>query len=120
MRGGVQRACLWRRANGSVRTFPTRFFRAALVACFVCGSAPAAISHLTRGWRFITELRARPGLADIPVVVMTGAGQRTLASAPVSAGYLAKPLDRERLLETIEAALARTKRRKSGSHPIGE
>jgi CheY-like chemotaxis protein len=72
------------------------------------------------GWRFIVELRARPELAQIPVVVVSGAGERTLNSAPVSAGYLEKPINPARLLETVAACLARRKRRTSGVRPIGE
>jgi CheY-like chemotaxis protein len=72
------------------------------------------------GWRFIAELKARPDLAAIPVVVFTGGGERALISAPVSAGYIEKSVGPERLLETIAACLARRKRRHaSGSQPVG-
>jgi CheY-like chemotaxis protein len=70
------------------------------------------------GWQFITELRARPALAQIPVVVVSASGDRLLFTAPVSAGYLTKPLDADRLLETIAASLTRRGRRPSGSRPI--
>ena len=72
------------------------------------------------GWHLVAELRARQALADIPVVVMTGAGDHVLMSAPVSAGYLAKPLSRARLLETLAATVERARRRDSGPYPPGE
>jgi CheY-like chemotaxis protein len=59
------------------------------------------------GWSFLIELKRTPGLASIPVVVMTHAGDRVLASAPVSAGYLSKPFEPARVLQTIEACLVR-------------
>jgi CheY-like chemotaxis protein len=71
------------------------------------------------GWRLVTELRARPALAKIPVVVISAAGERLLRTAPVSAGYLAKPFDPDRLVETVAVSLVRRGRRPSGSHPIG-
>ena len=62
------------------------------------------------GWAFVSELRKSPTLADILVVVITQGGNRVLSSAPVSAGYLSKPLDRRKLLETIENCLWRNGR----------
>lgn len=66
------------------------------------------------GWTFMSELRAHPHLATIPVVVTTQGGARALNAAPVSAGYLTKPLERSRLLETIECCLLRRAARRSG------
>ncbi len=73
--------------------------------------------HLPRmdGWQLVAAMRESPRLAEIPVVVMTGAGEHALTSAPVSAGYLAKPLSRARLLETVAVVLARAGRRGSGT-----
>jgi CheY-like chemotaxis protein len=71
------------------------------------------------GWRFIAEVKERPALAEIPIIVISGSGERTLVSAPVSAGYLEKPINAARLLETLAACLARRKRRASGTRPIG-
>jgi CheY-like chemotaxis protein len=58
------------------------------------------------GRQLMTEMKARPSLAEIPVVVMTGAGRRLLYAAPVAAGYLEKPISSARLLETLAASLA--------------
>jgi CheY-like chemotaxis protein len=69
------------------------------------------------GWQTIAEMKARPELAAIPVVVLTGAGRRVLSSAPVSAGYVEKPLNAARLLETIAVCLARRSARASGILP---
>ncbi len=52
----------------------------------------------------------RSELATIPVVVITQAGDHVLASAPVSAGYLAKPFEAHRLIESIQVCLARRRR----------
>lgn len=59
------------------------------------------------GWAFMTQLRRLKALTSIPVVMISGAGDKVLSSAPVAAGYLSKPLDRRRLLETIELCLLR-------------
>ena len=67
------------------------------------------------GWELIAGMRARPALSAIPIVVITGAGERALTSAPVSAGYL----DKTRLLETLAVCLTRAGRRPSGSFPAG-
>src|SRR4051812_1371969 len=60
------------------------------------GLAPALIvldlkMPVMDGWTFMAELKKEPELTSIPVVVITGAGERVLTSAPVSAGYLQKP-----------------------------
>ena len=68
------------------------------------------------GWQLVTALKEHPELAGIPVVVMSG-GHRALTSAPVSAGYVDKPINPARLLETLAAALARKDRRVSGVLP---
>jgi CheY-like chemotaxis protein len=50
------------------------------------------------GWDFFKELRARPALADVPVVVHTSAP----GSAPQGATrVLTKPLDLTRLLDVV-------------------
>jgi CheY-like chemotaxis protein len=69
------------------------------------------------GWQLITEMKNRPVLAAVPVVAVSGAGQRALMSAPVSAGYLEKPFTPARLLEIVATCLAR-RRRPSGTRPI--
>jgi CheY-like chemotaxis protein len=72
------------------------------------------------GWQFVSELRGRPPVSQTPVVVVSGGGDHLLSSAPVSSGYLTKPLDADRFLETIAVSLVRKgKRRPSGSQPIG-
>jgi CheY-like chemotaxis protein len=68
------------------------------------------------GWAFMAELKARPDLARIPVVVTSQGGAHLLNTAPVSAGYLEKPLDRSRLLQTIETCLLRRQRSESLDH----
>ncbi|MFT3765880.1 MAG: response regulator [Minicystis sp.] len=59
------------------------------------------------GWAFMAELKARAELAEIPVVVTSQEGDRVLNTAPVSAGYIDKPINRSRLLETIACLLWR-------------
>ena len=72
------------------------------------------------GWRFVAEVKSRPALAAIPIVVISGGGVHILSSAPVSAGYLEKPIHRQRLLQTVAACLERRGRAPPGSHPVQE
>jgi two-component system chemotaxis response regulator CheY len=62
------------------------------------------------GWTFLKELKREASFGSIPIVVTTQAGERVLASAPVSAGYLAKPFEAHRLIETVQACLERRRR----------
>jgi CheY-like chemotaxis protein len=71
------------------------------------------------GWALWQEIKTHPVLAPIPIVVMSGYGEAVLNSAPVSAGYLRKPLERSQLLETIASCLWRHRRRRSGTRPVG-
>ena len=59
------------------------------------------------GATFIAELKAQPALSRITIVVMSGGGGHLLNLAPVSAGYLEKPVSRDRLVGTLAACLAR-------------
>ncbi|MEP7126983.1 MAG: response regulator [Byssovorax sp.] len=59
------------------------------------------------GWSFVAALKEDTALSTIPVIATTGAGDRVLLSAPVSAAYLNKPINRERLLATIELCISR-------------
>ena len=49
------------------------------------------------GWSVLTALKADPGLADIPVVMVTLLDERALASSLGAADYLLKPVDWARL-----------------------
>src|ERR1700733_15191359 len=69
------------------------------------------------GWAFMAALKERPALSAIPVLVTSCGGDRVLSAAPVAAGYLAKPLDRSRLLETIGWCLWRRRRSAGGTRP---
>ncbi|MBI3968622.1 MAG: response regulator [Chloroflexi bacterium] len=53
------------------------------------------------GWAVLTALKADPELADIPVIVLTMLDDRNLGYALGATEYLAKPIDRERLLATL-------------------
>lgn len=61
------------------------------------------------GWSFVAALKDDTSLASIPVIATTGAGDRVLYSAPVSAAYLNKPINREQLLATINLCISRTR-----------
>jgi CheY-like chemotaxis protein len=92
------------------------------LVCVLTGPPPDLIlldlcMPILDGWGFMAELKARPALAAIPVVVMSGAGEEALNRAPVSAGYLRKPLKLPTLLETIEGALWRRKRHSRVTRP---
>ncbi|HEY2386286.1 MAG TPA: response regulator [Candidatus Binatia bacterium] len=54
------------------------------------------------GWQFREEQIADPSLADVPVVVLSGAGQLDRHSKRLDVkDYLEKPVDVERLLEVV-------------------
>jgi CheY-like chemotaxis protein len=59
------------------------------------------------GWEFRKEQAADPGLAGIPVVVVSGAGDVQAEAARLGVqGYLAKPFFPEMLLAAIAALAA--------------
>src|SRR5262249_60645853 len=49
------------------------------------------------GWSVVATLRQDPELADIPVIMITIADEHRRGIALGAAGYLTKPIDRERL-----------------------
>jgi signal transduction histidine kinase/CheY-like chemotaxis protein len=57
------------------------------------------------GWTVLAELKADPGLADIPVVMISVTREKTLGFAVGAADYLVKPVGRESLLLTVEKYL---------------
>ena len=61
------------------------------------------------GWAVLTQLKAEPELADIPVIMVTIVDDRNLGYALGATDYVTKPVDRDRL-----AALVRKYRRQSG------
>jgi PAS domain S-box-containing protein len=59
------------------------------------------------GWGFIDRLRQESGLADIPIVVVSGAADaKTDARLPIDVSVVAKGEGQERLLREISLALA--------------
>ena len=55
----------------------------------------------TDGWAVLHALKDDPATAEIPVVIVTMLDDEHLGGALGAADYLTKPLDRERLLQTI-------------------
>jgi CheY-like chemotaxis protein/anti-sigma regulatory factor (Ser/Thr protein kinase) len=53
------------------------------------------------GWAVLSALKADPGIADIPVVMLTIVDDRNLGYALGAAEYLTKPIDRERLVTVL-------------------
>jgi len=53
------------------------------------------------GWQFRAAQTQDPAFAAIPVVVVTAAGSRTEIPTIAADGWLPKPVDLERLLETV-------------------
>jgi CheY-like chemotaxis protein len=53
------------------------------------------------GWSVLTTLRQDPELADIPVIMVTIVDEHRRGIALGAAGYLSKPIDRERLHQLI-------------------
>ncbi len=54
------------------------------------------------GWAVLTELKADPALADIPVVMLTFVDNKNLGYALGASEYLTKPISRQRLLSVLE------------------
>ncbi|MBI5560541.1 MAG: response regulator [Deltaproteobacteria bacterium] len=53
------------------------------------------------GWEALKELKERGETKDVPVVIISAANNRELGFALGAVDYLVKPVDKERLLETI-------------------
>jgi signal transduction histidine kinase/DNA-binding response OmpR family regulator len=53
------------------------------------------------GWAVLTALKSDPGLASIPVILLTMADDKNRGYALGASEYLAKPMDRERLLHVL-------------------
>ncbi|MCB0222365.1 MAG: response regulator, partial [Anaerolineae bacterium] len=54
------------------------------------------------GWAVLTRLKSEPALADIPVVMLTMIDNKNIGYTLGAADYLTKPIDRERLLTTMQ------------------
>jgi PAS domain S-box-containing protein len=54
------------------------------------------------GWAVLSELKADPELADIPVVMLTIVDNKNLGYALGAADYLTKPIQRDRLLAILK------------------
>ena len=53
------------------------------------------------GWTVLAALRGEPALADIPVVIVTILDEPRRGIALGAAGYMTKPIDRDRLVEIL-------------------
>ncbi len=53
------------------------------------------------GWSVLAEMKSDPGLADIPVVMMTIVDHRNMAFSMGAAEFLTKPIDRKRLRQVM-------------------
>ena len=65
------------------------------------------------GWQVLAELRGRSETADLPVIVINGASDATVAVRALAAGaddHVAKPFDFELLAARIDRILARARR----------
>jgi signal transduction histidine kinase/ActR/RegA family two-component response regulator len=55
------------------------------------------------GWSVLSELRARPETADIPVIVLSVVDDRAQGDRMGVHGYITKPFDREHLIAELQA-----------------
>jgi adenylate cyclase len=62
------------------------------------------------GWAMLGALRANPALAGIPVIMTTIVDERRKGMALGVAGYLTKPIDRDRLIDLLRQYQARARR----------
>jgi CheY-like chemotaxis protein len=53
------------------------------------------------GWSVLTQLKADPGLANIPVVIVTILDNKDMGYTLGAADYLTKPIDQQRLVSII-------------------
>ncbi|MDH3583152.1 MAG: response regulator, partial [Phycisphaerae bacterium] len=53
------------------------------------------------GWAVLSQLKAAPELADIPVIMLTMVEDKDLGYALGASDYLSKPVDRDRLLSAL-------------------
>jgi CheY-like chemotaxis protein len=58
------------------------------------------------GWTVLAALKREPELADIPVVIVTIVDEQRRGIALGAAGYLTKPIDRERLFAILSRVRA--------------
>jgi signal transduction histidine kinase/ActR/RegA family two-component response regulator len=58
------------------------------------------------GWRLLDTLKATPALAAIPVVVVSIVDDRVQSLARGAADHVLKPVDAERLVQALQAALS--------------
>ncbi|MFZ0262970.1 MAG: response regulator, partial [Pseudolabrys sp.] len=61
------------------------------------------------GWSVLAALRQNPELADIPVIMVSIVDDKRRGIALGAAGYLTKPIDRERLLQLVRRFQAPTR-----------
>ena len=54
------------------------------------------------GWSVLTSLKSDPGLADIPVIMLTTAHNADLGYALGAAEYLVKPLEEKRVIAVVK------------------
>jgi CheY-like chemotaxis protein len=58
------------------------------------------------GWSVLTKLQNKPALADVPVIILSGASGLEMAMSLGAAAVLAKPIDANQLTAEIAAQLA--------------
>jgi CheY-like chemotaxis protein len=63
--------------------------------------------HGDESWRLLLELRGQGVAGDIPIIVTSSTGEVRKALHLGADDYIAKPLDRERLIEALDQATGR-------------
>jgi CheY-like chemotaxis protein len=54
------------------------------------------------GWAVLTRLKADPGMAEVPVIMLTIVDEKHLGFTLGASEYLTKPIDRQRLTEVVK------------------
>jgi signal transduction histidine kinase/CheY-like chemotaxis protein len=70
------------------------------------------------GWEVLRALKADPGLATCPVIMLTGVDDRRTALALGAAEYLLKPVDRDSLMRALDRVRPETPEPAAGAHPL--
>jgi len=56
----------------------------------------------TDGWSVLSQLKAAPGMADVPIILLTMLEDKEMGFALGAAEYLTKPIDAAKLLPVLE------------------
>jgi len=96
-------------ASSSYQLLVARSLREAREALTAVTPRAILLDLLLKGedaWSLLTELKRNPGTREIPVAIVSTLDERAKAHALGADAYLVKPIDRQRLLQTVTGLIA--------------